>query len=228
MCAMRRTPARWAQSLATLITTAALVQGCAGDEPEGTAPRDAGEDLLPSEAGPSSPAASAPTTDAQTRPRDAGERPGTPVDARVAAATDSGTPASGPTGGGDGGTPGVTYALDCGPNGVAIESAGPPQNRVNYVILGDGYSQEQLDTLFVQHIKKAMTKRFSPIGETYGRYRKFVNICAFKVPSQTSPIGKGATAFKCTGDDQSRLANCDERAADMAIASNIPAGFEVD
>ncbi|MEY4513073.1 MAG: hypothetical protein RLZZ450_5195, partial [Pseudomonadota bacterium] len=120
---------------------------------------------------------------------------------------------------------------------LALHRGGPPPAKPSKaeagacwssVILGDGYTQDQLDTLFVQHIKKAMTKRFSPIGEPYGRYRKFVNICAIKVASQTSPIGKGATAFKCTGDDQSRLATCDERAADMAIASNVPLGFEVD
>ena len=80
----------------------------------------------------------------------------------------------------------------------------------------------------MQHIQKAMTKRFTPIGEPYGRYRKFVNICAIKVVSQTSPIGKGATAFNCTGDDQSRLATCDSERPTWRSRANIPAGFEVD
>lgn len=118
--------------------------------------------------------------------------------------------------------------LDCGPNGVAIENAGPPSNRVNYVILGDGYTREELDTTFLQHIRTAMAKRFGPIGQPYGRYRKFVNICAIKVPSETSPIGRGATAFSCSGDDQSRLARCNQQAANMAIAANVPKEFEVD
>jgi hypothetical protein len=164
-------------------------------------------------------------TDAATRPHDGGQGAGASKDGGVVPRADA---SAGSTVGSDPGPPGAPYLLDCGPNGVVIESAGPPKNRVNYVILGDGYTQDQLDTLFVEHIHKAMTKRFSALGEPYGRYRKFVNICAIKVASETSPIGKGATAFKCTGDDESRLATCDERAAEMAISSNVPAGFEVD
>ena len=30
--------------------------------------------------------------------------------------------------------------LDCGPNGYVVENHGPPANRVNYIILGDGYT----------------------------------------------------------------------------------------
>lgn len=118
--------------------------------------------------------------------------------------------------------------LDCGPNGVVIENAGPPKNRVNYVILGDGYRREELDGKFIDHIRTAMSKRFSPIGEPYRRYRKFVNICAIKTASESSPIGSGPTAFSCTGDDESRLARCDQQAANRAIMENLPASFEVD
>lgn len=209
-----------------LATAVALASGCSGDDAR-TATEDAavGASTPPTDAGGGAPGAQQPATSDAARPsQDAGQRPASTSDAGASPRTD----ASVGSAGGDAGAPGSAYQLDCGPNGVVIESAGPPKNRVNYVILGDGYTQDQLDTLFVQHVKKAMTKRFSPIGEPYGRYRKFVNICAIKTASQTSPIGKGATAFKCTGDDQSRLANCDERAADMAIASSVPAGFEVD
>jgi hypothetical protein len=113
-------------------------------------------------------------------------------------------------------------------NGVAIENAGPPKNRVNYVIIGDGYTQAQQE-LFIQHIQKAMTKRFSEvIGQPYGRYRKFVNICAIKLVSPNGPIGSGTTALGCSGDDQSRLANCNTSMVNMAITANLPASFEVD
>jgi hypothetical protein len=119
--------------------------------------------------------------------------------------------------------------LDCGPHGVAIENAGPPRNRVNYVIVGDGYTEADLDTTYLQHIQTAMKKRFSEvIGQPYGRYRKFVNICAIKLASPNGPIGKGATALDCTGDDQSRLAECSTSKVNMAISSNLPASFEVD
>ena len=230
MCVERRLPGGFCGTFVAAVALAAVLmgggQGCAGDRAAGSAPDDAQGDPLSSDAGGRPPASTGnQSTDAQIRAHDGSAGPSAVIDARVAAADAS---AAG-TGNRDAGlTPALPYALDCGPHGVAIESAGPPKNRVNYVILGDGYSQDQLDTLFVQHIQKAMTKRFSPLGEPYGRYRKFVNICAIKVASQTSPIGKGATAFKCTGDDQSRLAMCDEAAAAMAIASNIPAGFEVD
>jgi hypothetical protein len=118
--------------------------------------------------------------------------------------------------------------LDCGPNGVVIENAGPASNRVNYVIIGDGYSESELETTFIEHIEFAMGKRFSaPIGEPYLRYRKFVNICAVKIAS--SPIC-GNSALGCCGDDQSRLANCDRNAAISAMEDNFQnvADFNID
>jgi len=117
--------------------------------------------------------------------------------------------------------------LDCGPQGVAIENAGPPENRVNYVILGDGYSAEEVDTTFLEHIEFAMVKRFDDvIGEPYLRYRKFVNICAIQIVSEGSICGN--SALGCCGDDQSRLATCDSQAANQAIANALPETFEVD
>ena len=145
------------------------------------------------------------------------------------AAPQAGTPAAGTTGAGGSTATTPPPPLDCGANGLVIENAGPPKNRVNYVIIGDGYTQEQLESTFPQHIKTAMTKRFSEvIGQPYGRYRKFVNICAIKLASQSGPIGSGTTALDCTGDDQSRLARCNNSKANMAISSNLPPGFEVD
>ncbi len=55
-----------------------------------------------------------------------------------------------------------------------------------------------------------------------------MNICAIKVVSQSDAIGNGSTALSCTGDDQSRLANCDEGAADDVLDAELPADFEVD
>ena len=122
--------------------------------------------------------------------------------------------------------------LDCGGKGAVIENAGPPGNRVNYAILGDGYSQAELDApattaaSLLGHIQTYMTKRFSdPIGQPYLRYRKFVNICAIKVPS--TPIC-GSSAFGCCGNDSSRLATCSNRTAIDAAFDMLPASFEVD
>ena len=87
-------------------------------------------------------------------------------------------------GGGMGGAP-MQPPLNCGGKGTAVENDGPPANRLNYVIVGDGYSEAQLPTggTLDMHIQAAMTKRFSdPIGQPYLRYRKFVNICVIRLP----------------------------------------------
>ena len=118
--------------------------------------------------------------------------------------------------------------LDCGENGAVVENAGPPENRVNYVIVGDGYSEEELAPggLLDQHIVAANEKRFSdPIGEVYLRYRKFVNMCVIKLPS--SPIC-GSSRFDCCGNDESRLASCDSGSVNDAISEELPSTFEVD
>jgi hypothetical protein len=118
--------------------------------------------------------------------------------------------------------------LDCGTDGVAIENAGPPKNRVNYVIIGDGYTKEQFPTLR-EHIDVAMKKRFSEvIGQPYGRYRKFVNICLIQLESENGPIGSGSTALSCSGDDQSRLARCDSNKVNMELKARVPESFEID
>jgi hypothetical protein len=86
--------------------------------------------------------------------------------------------------------------LDCGPDGWATESWGPPDNRVNYVILADGYTEETVETTLVQHIERAMDRRFHHESrEPYGRYRKFANICVMKAISDNDGIGNGPTAF---------------------------------
>jgi hypothetical protein len=135
----------------------------------------------------------------------------------------SGTSGSFP-GGGTGGMPALP-PLDCGGKGTVVENAGPPDNRVNYVIVGDGYAEAEF-TDMDDHIAAAMAKRFSdPIGQVYLRYRKFVNICALKLPS--TPIC-GSSAFGCCGNDQSRLASCDTGAVNDALGENLPESFEVD
>jgi hypothetical protein len=107
-----------------------------------------------------------------------------------------------------------------------IESHGPPANRVNYVIVGDGYSAAELTTTLITHVNNYMTRRFSePIGVPYKRYRNFFNICVLQVPS--TPIC-GSSAFSCCGDDTSRLANCDDTKVNAAIKQYIPTTIPVD
>jgi hypothetical protein len=125
--------------------------------------------------------------------------------------------------------PDETESVDCGPDAFVIENAGPARNRVNYVIVGDGYTESELDTTYLDHIDYYMQKRFSdPIGQPYLRYRKFVNICAVKLASPGGICGN--SALNCCGDDQSRLANCDRNAAMSAMRDAFAAvpDFDID
>jgi hypothetical protein len=129
-------------------------------------------------------------------------------------------------GAGGGGAPAIP-PLDCGGKGSAVENHGPPSNRLNYVIVGDGYSEQDLEAggTLDDHVEAAMTKRFSAIGQPYLRYRNFINICVLRIPS--SPIC-GSSEFGCCGDDTSRLANCDTQAVNAALNEHLPDSFTVD
>jgi hypothetical protein len=156
--------------------------------------------------------------------------------------------ATGGTGGGTGGATGGSCAglpplpaggatFDCGTSGQVLENNGRPDNRVTYVILGDGYTQALLDTLFIAHIQNMLTGtdgRFSPLGEPYTRYRKFVNICALKVASNDACIDDGDsgtlcdTAFDGEGDDLSRLGTVNETKVRAVVSGLMPASIDVD
>lgn len=118
--------------------------------------------------------------------------------------------------------------LDCGPDGWVVENHGPPANRVNYLILADGYDATTIDTTLEEHIHRMLDARFNrEQGEPYGRYRKFVNICVAKVVSETNGIGNGPTAFG-GGNGGDRLARVDQRRVTNYINDHIPRSFEVD
>ena len=122
----------------------------------------------------------------------------------------------------------VPAALDCGPDGWAVENAGPPENRVNYVIVADGYGANSIDTTLEEHINRALDRRFNhESGEPYGRYRKFVNICVMKVVSANDGIGNGPTAFD-GGNGGDRLARVNRTKVRDYLNANLPEGFEVD
>lgn len=118
--------------------------------------------------------------------------------------------------------------LDCGADGWAVENAGPVANRVNYVILADGYDATTIDTTLEQHIERALDRRFNhESGEPYGRYRKFVNICVMKVVSQSNGIGNGPTAFD-GGNGGDRLARVNAQKVNAYLEQNLPEELEVD
>src|SRR5687768_13543655 len=83
---------------------------------------------------------------------------------------------------------GVTYEtpFDCGPAGHVLQQSGPPENRVNLVILGDGYRQAELATIFNEHVTRFVQHMFSAEGEPYASYRKYINVCSIDVASNQS------------------------------------------
>ena len=130
-------------------------------------------------------------------------------------------------GGGTGGAPAIP-PLDCGAEGWAVENHGNPKNRVNYLILGDGYTAATVETTLKTHIQNAFKRRFEhESGEPYGRYRNFVNICVMKALSESDGIGNGPTAFD-GGNGGDRLAAVNETKVNAYIKARVPATFEVD
>lgn len=124
----------------------------------------------------------------------------------------------------------VDYELDCGDSALVLEGHGPPANRINYIIAGDGYTASDLETTYVEHLEEMLSRRFSAEFEPYRRYRNFVNICALKVASEQSGVGTqpGNTAFDGYGNDESRLGYIDDNKVDDAIERLLPAEIEVD
>lgn len=127
--------------------------------------------------------------------------------------------------------------LDCGSSGVILQASGDPNNRVNYVIVGDGYTEAQLDGAYLDHIQNMLTHEdgmFGALSEPYRRYRKFINICALKVASQDDCIDDRDTARECDtafdgyGDDASRLGIVDDRLVRSTVGELMPPSVFVD
>jgi len=132
---------------------------------------------------------------------------------------------SSPTG--TGGAMTTTTPLDCGPNGYVVENHGPPANRVNYIILGDGFTtaDNAAGGVFEKDIANSMLRRFSQNAFPYNRYRNFVNICGIKLVS-TGAICASST-LGCCGDDSSRLANCNMTSVNAAYNA-LPKTLTID
>ncbi|HYQ16462.1 MAG TPA: M64 family metallopeptidase [Polyangiaceae bacterium] len=140
-----------------------------------------------------------------------------------------GTGSGGTSSSGQGGAVTIEHPpLDCGPVGYAAEDAGPPSNRVNYVIVGDGYTATTVETTLKQHIEVMLKRRFEhESGQPYARYRKFVNICVLKAVSDNDGIGNGPTAFD-GGNGGDRLAKVNEKKVSAFLDANLPDTLEPD
>jgi IgA Peptidase M64 len=117
--------------------------------------------------------------------------------------------------------------LDCGPNGYVVENHGPASNRVNYIILGDGFTtaDNAAGGAFEKDIANSMVRRFSPNAFPYNRYRNFVNICGIKLVSTGAICG--SSTLGCCGDDSSRLANCNMTSVNAAYNA-LPKTLTID
>ncbi len=133
--------------------------------------------------------------------------------------------------------------FDCGASGHVFENAGPADNRVNYIIVGDGYTSELLDTLFVEHIENMLydeqTGQYSAIGEPYTRYRKFVNVCGLQIASNDACVDNADIGRSCDtpfdgrcvpgcGSGGTRLGVVNEGKVNAAVAEVLPEGVDVD
>lgn len=95
---------------------------------------------------------------------------------------------------GRGGPMAVTVALvvllatvgRAGASLTVVSETGSPKNRVNVVFLGDGYTADQIDTAYTQHIDSVLAHVFDAGEEPFGRYRNFFNIYRLDVVSAES------------------------------------------
>ncbi len=113
--------------------------------------------------------------------------------------------------------------FDCGSAGTLLEAGGPPENRVNLLILGDGYRQSELEATYTDHASRFVKQMFSAEGEPYLQYRKYINVCRLNVASAQSGTDipdenvQVDTAFDGNGSDRTRLGLIDPRKVNAAL-----------
>lgn len=80
----------------------------------------------------------------------------------------------------------VIFCATAGGDYTAVLSNGPELNRVNLVFLGDGYTADQAETTYVEHIDAMLAHLFNEDEDPYPRYRKFFNAYRINVVSRES------------------------------------------
>lgn len=127
--------------------------------------------------------------------------------------------------------------FNCGDLGHIFFDRGPHTNRVNYVLLGDGYLAADLETVYINHLTNMLEHEqgmFGDLSEPYRTYRNFINICALKIASNDSCVDDLDTGLQCDtafdgyGDDASRLGIVDDRKVRAAVATHMPNEIDVD
>jgi hypothetical protein len=124
----------------------------------------------------------------------------------------------------------IVEPLDCGDRGHVVLDSGPSANRIGLVILGDGYTADEIDTAYVDHVDAFLLAMFGPDGFPYDAYTRSFDICRIDVVSNGSGIDfadqgiEVDTALNGRGDVATRLAYVDvslvEAQLEDALASS--------
>lgn len=67
-----------------------------------------------------------------------------------------------------------------------VISNGPPSNRVDIVVVGDGYTAAQINTVYPQHVMELIQYKFQGGQQPFPRYAKFFNVHQVNVVSNQS------------------------------------------
>ena len=115
--------------------------------------------------------------------------------------------------------------LNCGNGNYAIVSNGPMTNRVNFAILGDGYTAADIDTTYSEHVRQIVShmmyrdeinSTYNDVAEPYRTYRKFINVCQINLVSQDPGITIGGVDFTNKNTALNSSASVNERLATVS------------
>lgn len=72
---------------------------------------------------------------------------------------------------------------------ILVHDAGPPDNRVNLVFIGDGYTEDELDD-WAAHVDEMVMRMLSDESPPYDRYANFINIYRIDLVSNESGVDR--------------------------------------
>ncbi|WP_417525603.1 M64 family metallopeptidase [Marinovum sp.] len=120
---------------------------------------------------------------------------------------------------------------------TTVTNAGPSDNRVDIIMMGDGYTQAQIPGTYYDHIDDLLAYLFSgdPLTEPFNRYSSFFNVHAVEVVSNESGADIPPGTMVDTALNSSyffdgvteRLLYPDDALSDAALAAGL-AGTGID
>ena len=122
------------------------------------------------------------------------------------------------------------------PSVRTVQQTGSSDNRIDVVIIGDGYTASEISTVYAQHVDGLTAYMFndSLLSQPFGRYESFFNIYAIELVSNESGTDNRATGeLRDTAldsfHDGDRLIIADSSLADEAVADALAGtGIAVD